>query len=213
VVVRDFDLVGISSLPAETDTILIVDPDALLSRSVAAEPLQPIPRRNGKLQEIPNSVDLIELSSRHRPQIPRTGSPGGRCVGAVEEILGSSIAKRAYHGSHYNGMYNTSQLSAARGPIATVEIGVEVKILAKPMIKQIDRVINDPSRSHGPAWERLASTLLAWSDEGPEVPSEARADPDEEGRGASPASVPTPERGNERRFPSCVSRWGSEQTS
>jgi hypothetical protein len=31
----------------------------------------------------------------------------------------------------------------ARGAIATVEIGVEVKILAKAMIKQIDRVIND----------------------------------------------------------------------
>lgn len=30
-----------------------------------------------------------------------------------------------------------------RGPIATFEIGVEVKILAKAMIKQIDRVIND----------------------------------------------------------------------
>ena len=32
--------------------------------------------------------------------------------------------------------------SVARGPIATVEIGVEVKILAKAMIKQMDRVIN-----------------------------------------------------------------------
>lgn len=31
----------------------------------------------------------------------------------------------------------------SRGPVATVEIGVEVKILAKAMIKQIDRVIND----------------------------------------------------------------------
>jgi hypothetical protein len=30
-----------------------------------------------------------------------------------------------------------------RGPIATVEIGIEVKVLAKAMIKQIDRVIND----------------------------------------------------------------------
>ncbi len=30
-----------------------------------------------------------------------------------------------------------------RGAIATVEIGVEVKVLAKAMIKQIDRVIND----------------------------------------------------------------------
>jgi hypothetical protein len=31
----------------------------------------------------------------------------------------------------------------ARGPVATVEIGIEIKILAKAMIKQIDRVIND----------------------------------------------------------------------
>ena len=31
----------------------------------------------------------------------------------------------------------------ARGKVATVEIGVEVKILAKAMIKQIDRVIGD----------------------------------------------------------------------
>lgn len=31
----------------------------------------------------------------------------------------------------------------ARGPIATVEIGMEIKILLKAMIKQIDRVIND----------------------------------------------------------------------
>jgi len=31
----------------------------------------------------------------------------------------------------------------ARGPVATVEIGIEVKILQKAMIKQIDRVIGD----------------------------------------------------------------------
>jgi hypothetical protein len=33
--------------------------------------------------------------------------------------------------------------SVSRGLISTVEIGVEVKVLAKAMIKQIDRVIND----------------------------------------------------------------------
>jgi hypothetical protein len=33
--------------------------------------------------------------------------------------------------------------SVGRGAIATVEIGIEVKILFKAMIKQIDRVIND----------------------------------------------------------------------
>lgn len=33
--------------------------------------------------------------------------------------------------------------AVGRGPIASVEIGIEVKVLAKAMIKQIDRVIND----------------------------------------------------------------------
>jgi len=37
-------------------------------------------------------------------------------------------------------------LSVARGPVATIEIGVETKILAKAMIKQIDRVIADLTR-------------------------------------------------------------------
>jgi hypothetical protein len=34
-------------------------------------------------------------------------------------------------------------LKVARGPVATIEIGAETKILAKAMIKQIDRVIGD----------------------------------------------------------------------
>jgi hypothetical protein len=36
-----------------------------------------------------------------------------------------------------------SGFAVARGPIATVEIGIEVKVLAKAMIKQIDRVKSD----------------------------------------------------------------------
>jgi hypothetical protein len=36
-----------------------------------------------------------------------------------------------------------SGYKVARGPVATIEIGIEVKILAKAMIKQIDRVKSD----------------------------------------------------------------------
>ncbi len=36
--------------------------------------------------------------------------------------------------------------AVARGLVATVEIGVEVKILSKAMIRQVDRVINDLER-------------------------------------------------------------------
>jgi hypothetical protein len=36
-----------------------------------------------------------------------------------------------------------ARCAVAKGPVATVEIGCEVKVLAKAMIKQIDRVIGD----------------------------------------------------------------------
>jgi hypothetical protein len=36
--------------------------------------------------------------------------------------------------------------AVARGPLATLEIGIETKILSKAMIKQIDRVIGDAQR-------------------------------------------------------------------
>ena len=39
--------------------------------------------------------------------------------------------------------YRETGFMVARGPIATIEIGIEVKIMMKAMIKQIDRVIND----------------------------------------------------------------------
>jgi hypothetical protein len=35
------------------------------------------------------------------------------------------------------------EFAVARGPVATIEIGVETKILAKAMIKQVDRVVGD----------------------------------------------------------------------
>ncbi|MDQ2901175.1 MAG: hypothetical protein M3Y07_15465 [Acidobacteriota bacterium] len=45
----------------------------------------------------------------------------------------------------------------ARGPVATIEIGVEVKILAKAMIKQIDRVTGDLTKQVGQFKHRSGS--------------------------------------------------------
>jgi hypothetical protein len=58
------------------------------------------------------------------------------------------VAARRGDGSFGEVVPNTATyaepgFNVARGPIATIEIGVEVKILAKAMIKQIDRVISD----------------------------------------------------------------------
>src|SRR4029077_6794359 len=60
-----------------------------------------------------------------------TGKPGRRGDGTFGELVPAAIAVTG------KGML------VARGPVATIEIGAETKILAKAMIKQIDRVIND----------------------------------------------------------------------
>jgi hypothetical protein len=48
VVIRDLDFVGISSLPPKTKAILIVDPDAVLPATPAAQFFKTIPRGNGE---------------------------------------------------------------------------------------------------------------------------------------------------------------------
>jgi len=62
------------------------------------------------------------------------GKPARRGDGTFGEIVPAAIAV-VQHG-----------MLVARGSVATIEIGAETKILAKAMIKQIDRVIGDLSR-------------------------------------------------------------------
>ena len=51
-------------------------------------------------------------------------------------------------------------LHVARGPVANIEIGAETKILAKAMIKQIDRVIGDLIRQRE-EFQKRSGTLSA----------------------------------------------------
>jgi len=48
-VVRDFDVVGITALPAETYSILLVDTDAVLAPTIPCQTLEPISRWDCKL--------------------------------------------------------------------------------------------------------------------------------------------------------------------
>lgn len=59
------------------------------------------------------------------------GKPARRGDGTFGEIVPTAIA------------ISEKGIHVARGPVATIEIGAETKILAKAMIKQIDRVIGD----------------------------------------------------------------------
>lgn len=81
------------------------------------------------------SAKLIERVQHHERVVNlrnlMTGKPGRRGDGTFGELVPAAVA-----------LVEEGML-VARGPVATIEIGSETKILAKAMIKQIDRVITD----------------------------------------------------------------------
>lgn len=78
---------------------------------------------------------IVERVRRHERVINlrnvAIGKPARRGDGTFGEIVPAAVA------------IIEKGLLVARGPVATIEIGAETKILAKAMIKQIDRVIGD----------------------------------------------------------------------
>lgn len=87
------------------------------------------------LVAIGKSKNLVERVQRHERVVNvrniMTGKPGRRGDGTFGELVPAAVA------------VIEKGLLVARGPVATIEIGAETKILAKAMIKQIDRVITD----------------------------------------------------------------------
>ena len=81
------------------------------------------------------SEKLVERVQHHERVVNlknlMTGKPGRRGDGTFGELVPAAVA------------ITEKGMLVARGPIATIEIGAETKILAKAMIKQIDRVITD----------------------------------------------------------------------
>lgn len=84
---------------------------------------------------INKSAKLVERVQHHERVVNvrnvMTGKPGRRGDGTFGELVPAAVA------------VTEKGLLVARGPVATIEIGAETKILAKAMIKQIDRVITD----------------------------------------------------------------------
>jgi hypothetical protein len=61
VVVNDLDLLWASVGPPETDPPLVVDSDAVLTRSIALQLLEPVAWRQAKLFERNDRADLPQL--------------------------------------------------------------------------------------------------------------------------------------------------------
>jgi hypothetical protein len=80
--------------PDEADTILLVDPDAVLARTVAFELFEAIRRWYAEIVQHVGLVKLIELATGNGPQSSRAGPRSGFGVRTVEHIAGalSSVA-------------------------------------------------------------------------------------------------------------------------
>ncbi len=88
--------------------------------------------------------DLLQLG-RSKKLVERIGS-GERVLNVANRIQGKPGRRgdgtfgEAVPGAN---VLTTEGFAVLRGIVATIEIGAETKILAKAMIKQIDRVISD----------------------------------------------------------------------
>ena len=97
VVVRDLDFVGISRLPPKTKAILIVDSDAVLPATAAAQSFKIIPRRERQVRRDP-SRDSPDPASSEPPAINRAGTPVELALSALSSLFMSPFL--TLHTSH-----------------------------------------------------------------------------------------------------------------
>jgi hypothetical protein len=93
VVVGDLHVVGISAVPSETDTPLVVDRDAVLPGPITSQLLQPIPGLHAKVIQPGSGVHHPKLSQSdllHFSSEPASWS-------SVEQPLGVPVAEALDH--------------------------------------------------------------------------------------------------------------------
>ena len=64
-IVNDFDVKGVQAGPVEADAELVIDPDRVLSFSIASERFQAIAGNSGKIRQSSGGMEMVELSFCH----------------------------------------------------------------------------------------------------------------------------------------------------
>jgi len=101
VVVRNFDLICISTLPPEADSVPLVDANAHLAFSIVLQWFKPVSRLRQQVPQIHCPVELIEFPSGNNPQALRTAPSCGCGRNAIVDVLTASVMEGAYHASRY----------------------------------------------------------------------------------------------------------------
>src|SRR3990172_9638688 len=89
VVINDLHVFRADIRPHEADAVSVVDANAMLPLSVAAQRFQLVAWRYPELPQRNDRVKLVKPTSRCFPRGLRAGSSGGPCVHSVEYVLSS----------------------------------------------------------------------------------------------------------------------------
>jgi hypothetical protein len=127
VIVDDLDIMGVAVAPDKADPESVVDPDAVLTPSVAAERFQPVSREDPQIPKLVGRVQLAELPlSDAGDYLKAAGRP------PAEEPLGFFRPERPDHElKGYNATrYMSSGMAASRGPgrVCGWEAGIRTPI-------------------------------------------------------------------------------------
>jgi hypothetical protein len=102
VIIRDLYLMRPVNFPDETDAILIVDPDAVLSDASSFQRFQPIARRYSKVAQVDGRFDLVQFAESDRADC--SPSPAGTCF---IELLRDGVLEALDHlRLEYNAMHD-----------------------------------------------------------------------------------------------------------
>jgi len=97
-VVHNFHVCWPRICPAETDAVLIINTNTLLSLSISLQGFQAVSWRNPKFVQRNYGVKLIKLAGGNLPQRLWACASGGPCAPAVEDILCTHVLEGLDHG-------------------------------------------------------------------------------------------------------------------
>ena len=83
--------------PNEADTILVIDPYAVLARPFATQSLKSVTWRDTKIVQMGSGIELLKLEERSPFQLLWHGRPGMFGRSPVEDIFRATAAKGSDH--------------------------------------------------------------------------------------------------------------------
>lgn len=97
VIIDDFNICRTAGGPGETDSVLRIDANTVLTLSISLQSLEAIAGREAKALQAIHLVQHVELETGLCPQLARKEVPSASRIHTIEQIFRSSITKGNDH--------------------------------------------------------------------------------------------------------------------